>query len=81
MKEEILYLMTHSTHFITVISILDILCHIDGKAENLLYHYVGYSFQLTARDLLHALSHNRIIHITTFGKPVVGHWLEWKKVP
>ena len=30
---------------------------------------------------LNTSSHGRIIYITTFVTPVMGHWLEWKKNP
>ena len=44
----------------------------------LLPHYMGYSFQLTARGLYMTHPADRIAHTTVFGIPVVEHWLEQK---
>ena len=40
-------------------------------------HYIGFSFWLAVRDLLHAPSTERTAHVIAFITPVVEHWLEW----
>ena len=40
------------------------------------HHYMGYSFQLAARNLLYAPFTDRIIHNTAYVTPVEPYWLE-----
>ena len=43
------------------------------------HHFMDYSFQLAARNLLYAPSHRQdSIHITIVATPVVEHLLEWE---
>ena len=47
------------------------------REESHFCHYMDYSFQLVARDLLYTSPYrNRIAHTTSFVTPVVEHWPE-----
>ena len=67
------YLTTHSTRFIYGYMVLRTTQIVK---EETYCHHMDYSFQLAVRVLLYASSHRRIIHTTTFVKPVVEHWVE-----
>ena len=59
-RKEIVYLTTHSTHFIYGYMASDIWLRTSQIArEEICCHHMGYSFQLTARVLLHAPSHRQ----------------------
>ena len=67
-----LYLTTHSTHFIYgyMASNIWLRTILIVRKENRCRH-IGYSFRLTAR-----VRTDRIAHTTDFVTPVVEHWLE-----
>ena len=41
------------------------------RKENSCHYYIAYSFRLAAKDLLYALSTDRIAHNTAYVKPVM----------
>ena len=67
------YLMIHSAHFIYGYMASDIKI---AKEKSCCRHFVGYSFQLAARNLLYALSHGQNSTYHDFVTPVVEHWQE-----
>ena len=75
-RKEMFYLTTHSTHFIYA-SDLWLRTILIVRKETRCGH-IGYSFRLTARDLLYHHPTDRITHTTAFVTPVVEHWLERK---
>ena len=68
------YLTIHSVHFVMVM-VKDLT---DSEIGNLLYHSVGYSFQVTARNLLYVLSHKQGNTCHSLFIPAAGYWPEWK---
>ena len=72
-EREMFYLTTHSTHFIYGYMASDIwLRTILIVRKETRCHHIGYSYRLTARVLLYALSH---IQDNTY-HGLVEHWLE-----
>ena len=71
------YLTMHSTHFYLRLYAVGPIVkeHSDSERDTRCCHYMGYFFQLAARDLLYAPSH-RIAHTKDFVTPVREHWLE-----
>ena len=59
-RKEMLYLMTHSTHFIYGYMESDIwLRTVQIVRKEIRCHHIGYSYRLTARVLLYAPSHRQ----------------------
>ena len=74
---KMLYLTTHSTHFIYGYMASDIwLRTILIVRKETHCRHMGYSFQLTARVLLYGYATDRMAHTMAFVTPVVEHWLE-----
>ena len=71
------YLMTHSTHFyLWLYGVRHIVKNHSGREETHCFHFMGYSFQLAARDFLMHHSTDTLVHTMTVVTPVVEHWLE-----
>ena len=78
-RNEVFYLMTHSTHFIYGYMASDIwLRTILIVRKETRCRHIGYSFRLTARVLLYAPSHRQdsTYHSLCYTSRV--HWLKWK---
>ena len=71
-KKNILYLTMHSTCFIYGYVASDMI----AREETRCRHFIGYSFRLPARVLLHARSHRYDSASHAFVAPVMDHWLE-----
>ena len=75
------YLMMHSTHFIYGYMVSDIwLRTILIVRKETCCHHIGYSYRLTARVLLYALSHRQDSTYHGLVTPVVEHWLYIKEI-